>query len=66
MHKSYSAYCKCEILDSIHKLTNDIGDIAKKGKAQLIVGLVGGLCCCFPLWIVNLITAIKDVATVKQ
>lgn len=43
------------------------GEFAKKGKAQLIMGLLVNLCCCL-LGIPGLlswISAVKDAATVK-
>ena len=41
------------------------GEFAEKGKAQLIVGLVGMLCCCSLPNIYTWFTSVKDVATVK-
>lgn len=39
---------------------------ADKAKAQLITGLVGTFCFCFPLAIVSLVTAWCDLATLIE
>lgn len=37
-----------------------------KAKAQLVTGLIGICCCCFPLAIVSLVTAWCDLATLIE
>ena len=37
-----------------------------KAKAQLITGLIGSCCCCFPLVIVSLVTAWLDLANLIE
>jgi len=43
------------------------GEFAKKGKSQLVMGVLVNLCCCFLFipGILSWISAIKDAATVK-
>ena len=38
----------------------------EKAKAQLIMGIVGLVCCCFPLTIISLVTAWIDIATLIE